>query len=664
MASFSNQSDRNNANANSNDNNNREVDKSGRAALALSENNAIRLPPVSTSSSDEDDYDKTTDEENDIFPTAYASASLNVPWQDDANTTPSNRDHPDESDAIAKMMFDMWGNKERAHQYPGEHTSKALTKNIEKLVAKELFEMKKDTRDAILEELHGVKSRAVPESPQLIESALVAFEDELQTLNYKEKVTDINGKSHPLDQAHLRATNNLQSKYVTSPEFRIRFLRTEFFTVKKAVIRYCKNLNYIWDLFGDTALVRQIYLTDLSKKELKYLKGGQIQCLMARDKMGRRILNIFGTYDISIRDRMRAEAYLNFAAMADDKSSQIYGIVHVAFFSDTVNCVIRFDQDERFIIKKFVSAAPIRCTSLHYCMPDETIFDFFKTIGLSLVSPEMRTCTRVHSGSPMESIYALCQFGIPVDAIPLSVTGTVKSKFCEKFIKMRTAIEQYQKRRCHILGVDYVTKEMEEYLNASPSALLGFPPSCPGTDCPSLDCIVFGDRSFYKHPGNIVFRDYLKVKRDAEEQRREEERKLDKRENIKSQRKRLFFGEFMNEILDETSKRYKFAYYDKDVGWYAHITADTAENRQELRKRISQLVRDERKRERGMHATFTASSISSSSSSSIGIGDNEDSQSVGGGDVDTSSTLSVSSYIGVDAKRFKPNIGCGVNGCG
>merc|ERR1712021_139658 len=99
-------------------------------------------------------------------------------------------------------------------------------------------------------------------------------------------------------------------------------------------------------------------------------------------------------------------------------------------------------------------------------MPDEPLYYFFKTIVNSLIRPEMRASARFHTGSHMECNYALCQFGIPVDDIPKSVTGTIKNKSIQKFIKARIAIEGYRRERCRLLGVRYVTKAMEDALVA------------------------------------------------------------------------------------------------------------------------------------------------------------------------------------------------------
>lgn len=606
-----------------------------------------------------------------------------------------------ETKAITKMMVDFWGNRHADHM-PPEETANTMTRNIEKLVAKELYLMKKEKREAIFDELHGVRSRAVKETPERVNSSLEAFKEEIQILcNSRRKTTDtdINGIKRPLQRAHIRAVV-LDSNYVTAPEFRIRFLRTEFFDVKKAVARYCRYLNYLWDFFGDVALLRQICFSDLSKQETKYLKGGQMQCLLSRDKIGRRIFAVFGIYNVPVRERARVEAYLSFAAISDDETTQITGAVCLNFFSFGEDSIIKFDLDERRIIQKVTMACPIRYTALHFCMPDEPVYYFFKTIVHSLLPPVMRAAMRVHTGSPLECNYALCQFGIPVDDIPKSVTGNIKNKSIQKFLKARTAIEEYRKQRCKLLNVNYVTKAMEDELVAAAEEVLrsqpslppplpsltwqrlemlnGFPPSCPGTDSPSLDCIVFGDRVTYRHPPNVKFREYLQGKRHTQEQRKAEYRQQHGKE--KRQKERIFSAEFLDEIIDEVPRAlgYRFANYDKDVGWYAYIPATTPQNRQELRKKISQLMRDERKREISSvtvlqplpNRKIAAAAVPATSGSSgrkkneeggVTTQESNEESEEKGIDIPYSSKPSV---MGLDAKRFKKDtIGC-VGGSG
>jgi hypothetical protein len=69
--------------------------------------------------------------------------------------------------------------------------------------------------------------------------------------------------------SYIHATTVLNSNYVASTEFKLIFLRTELYDAKKAALRLCKNLNFIRFLFGDVALLRPLYVSDLTKPEVR-----------------------------------------------------------------------------------------------------------------------------------------------------------------------------------------------------------------------------------------------------------------------------------------------------------------------------------------------------------------------------------------------------------
>jgi hypothetical protein len=127
---------------------------------------------------------------------------------------------------------------------------------------------------------------------------------------------------------------------------------------------------------------------------------------------------------------------------------------------------------------------------------------------------------------------------------------------------------------------------------------------CPGSECPQLNCIIFGDRNCFEYPANVEFREYLKrrqCERDEESERvdrewigvKQREIKLVNTHNQKSfslraipPRKQPSVGEWLENIIDEASKKYLFAIYDKSYGWYSYMDPIDKKNyhhRSELR---------------------------------------------------------------------------------
>ena len=252
--------------------------------------------------------------------------------------------------------------------------------------ARELYEMSPDIREAVNYELHGVQSRAMPEDPTAIAQALQLFQIEIDT------------RIPPIQkQAYTRAVMGLKSNYVRTPEFRLRFLRAEMFDIHKAAVRYCRGLDYLVASFGEQALLRQLYLSDLSKEEERFLKKGLKQILPTRDRFGRRLMAHFGSYSNEYPFAVRAKVvtYLCFGVLAEDVTTQRNGVVSLGFFSYDDNDLLVM---ERKGFLQFFQAVPLRWSGFHLCIPNNPAFNVVKGLMLSVIPKDMRRITRVHSG--------------------------------------------------------------------------------------------------------------------------------------------------------------------------------------------------------------------------------------------------------------------------
>jgi len=640
-------------------------------------------------------------------------------------------------------MFELWGRRVAEGRRPDNilsdmnntHNTRSyqkVTQMANKNWGKGLYQVEHEKRGAILDEMHGVKSRAIPETPQLIESSLNELEEQLNTL-ISSTISSRNNstttmKTEKLLASHIHAVSTLKSNYVTSKEFRIRFLRHEFFNVEKATTRYLRNLNFIFDLFGDISLLRPLYLTDLSTHEWKYLKKGCEQLLTSRDKLGRRIyvhldvLNIDKSF--SFRERLRCQVYWRYSVLGEDETAQINGAVNISMMykkkpvdttdgsspTTTEQIPFQFVEDESSNdnnkaahhsgrqeqeqsqtspsfrqetewIKEITAASPMRYIALHWCMPDEKIYHFFKAVFLSMQPQEMNACTRVHAGSQLECNYSLCPFGIPIEDIPATSTGNIKNTSLIKLINARTSIDDYRKKRAQCLNVHYVSKEMEEHLPPEKVSLLNtlnIPITCPGTDCPEASCFIFGDKSRGKHAANVVFRDYLKIKLQQHEQVNDQSGPLC---SGKKELDRAFLDDIIDEVssgsshssttnttnarmvtrFSSFSSNLKFTKLNKKCGWFEYL--DPSNDRIELRKLISQLMRDERKR--SLKKAFKSSSSSSQSvlpvrvrSGRVPPTTKRGSNNNNNNNSSSSMLITNASNMGLDAKRFKRNNTC------
>jgi hypothetical protein len=87
----------------------------------------------------------------------------------------------------------------------------------------------------------------------------------------------------------------LRSQYIYDQQFRMKFLHGENFDAHAASVRFCKWLDLLQEYFGDFALMRPLYMTDLGKDELRLLRLGTLQILPTRDRAGRRVAMLIGS---------------------------------------------------------------------------------------------------------------------------------------------------------------------------------------------------------------------------------------------------------------------------------------------------------------------------------------------------------------------------------
>jgi hypothetical protein len=301
-------------------------------------------------------------------------------------------------------------------------------------------------------------------------------------------------------------------------------------------------------------------------------------------------------------------------------------------------------------------AAPIRWSSIHVCIPN--IYSVLQFFILGAIPSVYRSMAKVHNGSYMECRYELRQFGIPVQEIPPESSRGVltKSKSLARFLKARTAVDVFRSRGYSEPPSTKNNGDSDEAMGTSAAAAEGAlkDPTeaysdCPGTDCPESNCVVFGDRFTYKYKANVAFREYLQIKEKANSDFHPSEERAqtilepptptNKNNNntVKEALLRLnapALDQIINELCskgtaantstnDNKAKTananttahaaggaipsepfllrskggFRFAIYERETGWYRYVDPIRSESdRIELRKKISQTMRDNRKR--------------------------------------------------------------------
>lgn len=428
-------------------------------------------------------------------------------------------------------------------------------RSIEKLWAKELYELNPNKREKINDELHGVsfsqKQHNLEEgwSEQHYSFYLDSFQTEIDKVLPQDK------------QSYLEGVE-LGSSYILSPDFRLAFLRVERYDIEAAAIRYCFCLDFLVEFFGKDALFRPLILTDLTKREMKFLREGFVQVLPSRDRLGRRIMINLGDNGgtrYTSMEKNRVNFYLCFTVLATDVTSQRLGTVSIISFTRGAEESMR--KEGRAISKllmRFWAAVPVRWSASHLCLPDDgPMYHLIKAVVVFCAGPNGRLILRIHTGTPMECDYKLRSFGIPTDDIPRTHTHTIKLKNHTRLIKARKVIDTF----------------MEQSMVTNEAKNVRF----PGIECPEINCVIFGKYA-WDQPGNIEFRGLLREMRIAE---------MDRDLEMHS-KMRLLIEEL---IQASVSRKFRFLIYDRETFFYKEVTEYV-----EIWDLVDQSVREHRKR--------------------------------------------------------------------
>jgi len=348
-----------------------------------------------------------------------------------------------------------------------------LPDDADTLVSKELLQLSLKDRNAIDEEIHGVSTLAPEESPEFLEKALRDLSLEVDRI-----------PNESACKAAYLESQKFPTTYVNGSDFRLRFLRCELFDAPKAAMRMMKFLGVVSDLFGTVVLQRPITFMDFSKDEEKLYRKGYIQVLPYRDRAGRVICAWVGDFGLSVGLRQRAKLSIYmFYAVSDDVESQRKGLVIVGWvgsntFGDSVPSLQHVD-----LFAKVWEGCPIRIVSSHMCFPDKPYFHWLRYLYTLTLSANKRQRARFHLGEEIELRYEIKSYGIPVEIIPVTGTGNIKTVHHKQWIRLRKHLEDVRAR-----GLDG-------------SSIIELPGS--------TDVIFRTGTSLTCHPGNSMFQNFI-----------------------------------------------------------------------------------------------------------------------------------------------------------
>lgn len=361
-----------------------------------------------------------------------------------------------------------------------------------KIVSKDMLKYDLHQRNAMYEEIHGVRSLCPEETPELLSNTLFQLEKELDALPQRQKTAYVQSQEYP-------------DTYVNRRDVRLRFLRAELFNPAKAATRMAQFLDNTRDFFGPHTLKRPIRLSDFTRKELKVFHSGRLQLLPFRDRGGRRVIVGMPTQHHNSQHpniRVKIHLYLWWVA-SESVESQRKGMIHIAIhnyseYSDGSEREENPPSNDPEEVSGLPSMAfaknslkrshglPMRSVSFHCCTPDTPFFTLFRSIT-SLMLGENRVRLKMHVGHDLENRYKLNGYGIPLDQLPVTETGKIKMSYFKKWVQLRKNIENEN---------PLISERFQSIVE------------CPGL----MDVVFRPSQSTMCHPGNVNFRSLVESK--------------------------------------------------------------------------------------------------------------------------------------------------------
>ncbi|KAL3920453.1 MAG: hypothetical protein SGILL_003258 [Bacillariaceae sp.] len=184
-----------------------------------------------------------------------------------------------------------------------------------------------------------------------------------------------------------------------------------------------------------------------------------------------------------------------YSVVAEDIDTQRMGAV--AIFVASKEHFERYNggsKDYQKDVSLLMKTLPVRYSAAHTFLPEGPLFDLLKTLLITImIRKDDSVRYKFYSGSlaSMESQYALMSYGIPIQELPVTHSGTLKTKKHLQFVKFRRMIEDE---------------------NASGDDSMG---TTPWVNYPGLNDVLFRRGGISTHYGNVSFQEAMYTKLDA-----------------------------------------------------------------------------------------------------------------------------------------------------
>jgi hypothetical protein len=226
---------------------------------------------------------------------------------------------------------------------------------------------------------------------------------------------------------------------------------------------------------------------------------------------------------------MQYKIFLYFMWIAgDDVESQQKGIVLVLWPNPDIakSLKLRYPINSGGrLVQMVFQCVPVRVAAIHFCTPPNDPFFRILNSVFALCIGGTRSRLKFHLGEPIELEYKVNSYGIPVDLLPLTSTGNVKTSYLKQWIRLRFAFEEdilangYERRgggcnhnHNHNRGINTTTAA------AAAAARDNKNYDYDMIECPGSSDVVFRPgKLVMNHPGNVAFRSLIESKNSLHE---------------------------------------------------------------------------------------------------------------------------------------------------
>ena len=283
-------------------------------------------------------------------------------------------------------------------------------------------------------------SSSTPEDAAFLEDCLEKMDDELER------------NISACDKEAYMIAYEQDPYYVENRDFRIMFLRSEQYDIRKSVKRMVGHFTMKRYLFGVSKLTQDITQDDLSQDDLEALMGGGCQYLHGySDHAGRPIL--FARYaNMTCKEpaNMIRACWYQSMVLSQDVTIQQSGAIVVPYLLDgwpsKNKDTTTVDYDAIRLAMNAARVVPLRIVA-QYNLYQNPAWDSALDLVAYVLGPMVRIRTRNIRGTFQECIYQLMCLGIPHESLPILPDGSMATHKFHQWLRIVRKNERRERRR-------------------------------------------------------------------------------------------------------------------------------------------------------------------------------------------------------------------------